>query len=165
MFRPYFGICICHGLKRLIVVKAGLCKQGNSDVKHKNRELSVSFPKRAIQKTIKKTPIAKKVKKATGEAALFMEIWQEAIEEASPSCPTCRVCKAPLGYEPKTYYFSHVLAKSTYPSLRTYKPNIWLECFDCHREWDQGDRSLPKFAEKRAEALRLKQLYYAKQIP
>lgn len=35
MFKPHFGICICHNEKRLIVVKKGFCKQGNDEQKGK----------------------------------------------------------------------------------------------------------------------------------
>lgn len=37
MFKPTIGICTCHGLKRLIVVRAGLCKQGNDEKKKKSK--------------------------------------------------------------------------------------------------------------------------------
>lgn len=35
MFKPNYGICVCHSEKRLIVVKSGHCKQGNDERKKK----------------------------------------------------------------------------------------------------------------------------------
>jgi hypothetical protein len=35
MFKPHYGICVCHGLKRLIVVKKGYCHEGNQNNKGK----------------------------------------------------------------------------------------------------------------------------------
>lgn len=35
MFKPHVGICVCHGKERMIVVKAGLCAQGNENKKGK----------------------------------------------------------------------------------------------------------------------------------
>lgn len=32
-FKPHIGICICHGEKRIIVVKAGYCQRGNHEKK------------------------------------------------------------------------------------------------------------------------------------
>ena len=36
-FKPHFGICVCHGLKRLIVLKSGICKQKNDEIKKEKR--------------------------------------------------------------------------------------------------------------------------------
>lgn len=36
MFKPHIGICSCHGKRRMIVVKAGLCKEGNEFRKGKD---------------------------------------------------------------------------------------------------------------------------------
>lgn len=99
-------------------------------------------------------------KKGTGEAALFKKIFETRLQETYPVCPSCDVCGSPLGFEPKTFFFSHVLAKSTYPSLRLSNNNIWLCCLKCHQEWDHGDRSHPKFEKKRQAAEKLKIEYY-----
>ena len=37
MFKPHFGVCTCHGLKRLIVLKSGICKQKNDEIKKEKR--------------------------------------------------------------------------------------------------------------------------------
>lgn len=37
MFKIGMGICVCHGLKRLIVVKKGYCKIGNDEIKKEKR--------------------------------------------------------------------------------------------------------------------------------
>ena len=34
MFKPHYGVCTCHNLPNLIVVKAGLCKKGNEEKKN-----------------------------------------------------------------------------------------------------------------------------------
>lgn len=39
MFKPHMGVCSCHNQKRLIVVKAGLCKIGNDEKKKKSKNL------------------------------------------------------------------------------------------------------------------------------
>ena len=102
----------------------------------------------------KNTPIRKN-RKATGEKLVFLEIWEEREH-------VCSCCDKPLGDEPSPTFFSHLLAKSTYPSLRLAKRNIWLKCGTCHDEWGNGDRSQPKFAAAVAETQRLKLEYYTK---
>jgi hypothetical protein len=108
----------------------------------------------------KKSKAPKKTKKATGEAIIFKQIWEEAIEKAFPEVPRCACCSTVLGSEAKSFFFSHVLAKSTYPLFRLWAINVWLCCLACHQEWDQGDRSQPKFKAKRLFAEKLKALYY-----
>lgn len=178
MFKPHKGICSCHGLERWVLNKKGECNETISANKVKKsislrfntgkkindkgtnkRSIPIGVPKTRktwIHKTKRSTP--KKTKKATGEALLFKAIWEEACNKEGT--PRCKVCQEPLGNEPKSFYFSHVLAKQTYKLFRLWAPNIWLCCFDCHREWDQGDRSQPKFAEKRSYAEKLKSFYY-----
>lgn len=220
MFKPHYGICICHGQKRLIVVKKGYCQQGNDERKGKSRDGSMQkrsgllhgkackgkrfvriskasgdnrvskgmapvtadeqrqsapldTPRKAVRiqrqgKIVSQVqpPLRKKAskiqyrKKGTGEAKIFAEIWEEAVEAALPDgCPKCRCCDASLGLEARSFNFSHLLPKSTYPALRLEKRNIWLKCWTCHNEWEFGDRSQIKFAAAVAEANRLKTEY------
>lgn len=54
MFKPHFGICICHNEKRLIVVKKGYCAEGNHEKKQKGISNSKSHcilqqPKNSIR--------------------------------------------------------------------------------------------------------------------
>jgi 5-methylcytosine-specific restriction endonuclease McrA len=73
-------------------------------------------------------PISK-VRKPTGERALFIEIWGERPH-------ICEHCGEPLGEEPNVAYFSHIVPKKKAPELRLVKTNIWLLCFLCHFTYD-----------------------------
>lgn len=106
------------------------------------------------QRIKKNTPIRKN-RKATGEKLVFLEIWEEREHK-------CSCCGRGLGEEPKPIFFSHLLAKGTYPSLRLSKRNIWLKCEECHHAWGCGDRSAPKFDNANNEATALKLEYYTK---
>lgn len=72
-----------------------------------------------------------KRKRATGERALFLEIWAERVHQ----CVNCGVW---LGNEPRTHYFSHIKSKGAYPELRLQKSNIRLLCLTCHQAYDFG---------------------------
>lgn len=48
MFKPHFGICICHNKDNLIVVKSGLCYIGNEEKKDRDK------PKRIVAREEKK---------------------------------------------------------------------------------------------------------------
>jgi hypothetical protein len=86
------------------------------------------------EKVIKvKKGLKKKFPKPTGEGQLFLEIWEERPH-------ICINCKTPLGDEPKTYFFAHIIGKGRAPELRLKKINIMLLCFDCHRAYDQGTK-------------------------
>ncbi len=63
----------------------------------------------------------KKVKKKTGELAMFLEIWMERKHQ-------CEWCKKPL-FAFKVHYFDHIKPKGTYPELRLVKSNIQLLCY------------------------------------
>lgn len=169
MFKPHIGICLCHGKSRLIVVKAGYCKEGNENRKKKSdyEKVTTSIPhlSRIKLNTKKVSPVFKFKKiqyrrKRTGEAEVFEKIMEEAIK-ASPAlrcaCCSCRIWEAGPGN------FSHLLAKSTYPSLRLDPRNIWIVCLDCHHDWDFGNRNQIKFKAKRKRAAELKLEYYQKQ--
>ena len=107
------------------------------------------------KKTSKK--IKKTFKKATGEGELFKSIGADSEGEEI----YCRCCKQAIKLPLAPHNFSHLLAKSTYSIFRLLKDNIWICCFECHHEYDFGDRSQPKFEEKRKEAFLLKQFYYS----
>lgn len=84
--------------------------------------------KRLSQGKVKKA-IVYKPKKATGEGALFMEIWNTRKHY-------CEHCGDYLGEEPCAQYFAHIKPKSTYPELRLNPDNIRLFCGDCHYAHD-----------------------------
>lgn len=48
----------------------------------------------------------------------------------------CEECDSFLGNEPKKEFFSHILPKGKYPSLRHDLENFNLLCFDCHYKWE-----------------------------
>lgn len=176
MFKPHKGKCSCHDIERWILNKKGECNEGirirrNSSNKRgpskslrvfKSKKSRTSNDNNAVAKKTsivqRKKPFTKKAKKVFGEGELFKNIWEKVLDKKGTIC--CEICAKNLGMEPRTFYFSHVLAKATFPLFRLWEINIWLCCFECHREWDQGDRSQPKFSAKRFFAAKLKQFYY-----
>lgn len=138
MFKPHKGTCVlCATPNTLIVVKKGLCQWCN----HKSKGKKVS------SSTIKAKP-----KKATGELALFKEIWEE------------RPHRSEISGDPLEYFdircFSHTLTKQAYPRFRLLKANIRLVTPDEHHEWEFTDRKDPKWNELKKDYERLKRLYY-----
>lgn len=178
MFKTYKALCSCHKQERWILNKKGEC---NETIRQKRTR---KMPKRSkiqpnrnaisggnykfkrkcgqINSPIKKISEKKlqRNRDGFGEATFFKKIFEEALQKKYPDCPQCACCGAPLGFEARTFLFSHVLAKSTYPLFRLWKSNIWLCCLTCHSEWDQGDRNQSKFVYKRKVAEALKQFYY-----
>jgi 5-methylcytosine-specific restriction endonuclease McrA len=67
----------------------------------------------------------------TSQKELFRKIWRERE-------PECSVCEEPLYDPPKSYYFSHVLPKGTYPEFKLFPENIILLCLDCHQKLDHN---------------------------
>lgn len=65
----------------------------------------------------------------TGEAKMFFDIWNERPH-------VCNNCGTHLGHDARTFHFSHIKPKSTYPELRLDKNNIQLLCYDCHYAYD-----------------------------
>lgn len=139
MFKGEYGICdecakhaVDMGIKpqeRWIVVKKPyLCKVHNDMRKKGNSPKPI---KKAIKKHIKP------VKKATGEAEMFKEIWKEREHR-------CTGCGIGLGDEAKTFHFSHILKKGTYPKFRLDPENIMIECFRCHSTWENGSLEAKK---------------------
>jgi hypothetical protein len=178
MFKPFKGECKDCGNWRWIVVKAGFCKACNERRKFSSSKrdgwtqdiVATKEDKHNYKKDFKtKKPIQKKAskiqyrKKSTGELALFLEMWQEAIE--SPTGPVCRCCATPLGFF-SVSYFSHLLGKGAYPKFRLFKENIWIKCTECHKLWEtKAISDLPIwFSGAIAEKERLKQLYYTKTL-
>lgn len=71
---------------------------------------------------------------ATGEAILFIEIWDglEPDERVSFVSGHCLEDQ----HEMRTFYFAHVLGKGNYPKFRLNKKNIVLLNFHEHKLWD-----------------------------
>ena len=85
----------------------------------------------------------------SGQKELFFKIWEERPH-------VCDLCEKHLGSQPMAFHFSHILGKGSYPRIKLLPDNIMLNCFECHREWDQGVspqslKNYQKFSEKRDE--------------
>lgn len=62
----------------------------------------------------------------------FMNFWR------THNPHVCEVCNIPLGKEPLSYMFDHVLEKSKYPELAFEEENIMYLCLSCHDEKTRG---------------------------
>jgi len=78
-------------------------------------------------------PVTKK-SKPTGEGVLFQALWNTRPRKSF-------ITGEPLGDEAKTWYFAHVLPKSTYPEMRLYDKNIVFLTLEQHEIWDHTDSS------------------------
>ena len=70
----------------------------------------------------------------------FNRIWKKRLH-------VCQHCGKPLGNEPLSYMFDHILEKSKYLALEFEEENIWLVCLACHDEKTRGMIS-DKYREK-----------------
>jgi hypothetical protein len=61
----------------------------------------------------------------------FMGIWIDRMHR-------CEICGIPLGHEPRSYMFDHLLEKSKYPDLKFEPLNIALVCLACHDNKTRG---------------------------
>ena len=133
MFKGEYGVCgECERLskdlgvsppKRWIVIKKPyLCKVHNNIRKRGGKP---------VIKKVVKSSIKYKKKKPTGEWKMFEEIWKVRDH-------ICTGCDKQLNDQMIPHYFSHILKKGTYPSLRLDPDNIMIECVDCHQIQDYG---------------------------
>lgn len=127
MWKPRFGICICHNEQRLIVVKKGYCAEGNHEQKQEKKKASGKKPSKSFQSYSFKEP--------TGEAQMFEEI-------AAEREWVCYVTGVPLKELTPTS-FLHVLPKALnrYPKFKLYKKNVVLGTDEIHFKWDKSPRS------------------------
>lgn len=118
-----------------------------SEQRKKSTEKNKDKPKKE-QKPLKRTAIVYN-RKVTGEGDMFKKIWSEREHK-------CNCCDKKLGDELNVGYMSHLLHKSTYPSLRLYEKNIMIKCLKCHDEYGNGNKNQEKFklANEMADALR-----------
>ena len=94
--------------------------------------------KRLNKDKVVKTTKRKKIRKPTGEAALFKEIWEQRPH-------VCANCRDYLGKEARAHYFAHIKPKSTHPELRLDPDNVMLLCSSCHFAYDfQGQEAYEK---------------------
>jgi len=183
MFKPFYGICVCHKLKRLIVVKKGYCKIGNDENNNKNKssqngsKRKNTFPSRfksssgsgdecrheglrKLSKIPRRLPIRKGLKKGTkrkptGELELFKKIYEER-------GPYSQV--APYEYVKfDIRCFSHLLSKQSYPSLRLEPENIVIKTPKQHDMWHNQYhklKGLPEWQWVLEKEQALKRKYY-----
>lgn len=143
MFKPYFGRCVG-------TMKRGGCGKEGVAIKTK-RLLCEVCDREWKEENGKKVPQAiKREHKPTGELALFISIWNTRPHV----CVTCQK-RLPSFF---VFLFSHVLPKGSYPKFRLYDKNIELQCWDCHQEWEFGDRNKQPYMQKKSAEL--KSLYY-----
>jgi hypothetical protein len=77
-------------------------------------------------------------------------------EEWAKSTKSCSECDLPLMYF-NPAFLSHILSKGAYPELRLDPENIQIHCFDCHQQWEFGDKkSMKCYNEKLINKLKLK---------
>lgn len=124
------------------------------------KQITFVDPHSKKQAPIKKRSPIKYMRRVTGEGTLFQEIFESALQASWPEAPKCSCCQSILGFTPRSWFFSHVLAKQTYGVFRLWRLNIWLCCLDCHKSWDQGARNVSRFKSKNATAILLKRFYY-----
>lgn len=78
----------------------------------------------------------KKIKaKSTGERQVFLRIWSERFH-------VCSNCGRLLGDTPRSYMFSHRIAKGVNEKERLNPNNIDLLCLDCHFARDMQSREV-----------------------
>jgi hypothetical protein len=84
-------------------------------------------------KVSRSAPTRKPTSKPSGEGALFQALWNVRPHKSF-------ITGESLGDEAKTWFFAHVLPKSTYPEMRLYDKNIVFLTLEQHEIWDRTDR-------------------------
>jgi len=82
---------------------------------------------------VKKSSAIVSKKRPSGEAGMFEVIWNTRPHVSF-------VSGQQLGTEAKSFFFAHVLPKSTYPEYRLFMNNIVLLSYSEHMDWDQSGR-------------------------
>jgi len=83
--------------------------------------------KSAIKKVSKKGLIKKKEKKE-----LLAKDWEFYLSLWNSRPHICQSCEIPLGDEPRTYMFDHLIEKQNREDLRHEEGNIFICCLECH---------------------------------
>lgn len=79
---------------------------------------------------------------------MFARIWRERAHK-------CFITKDPLGIEPLTYYFHHILEKRAYEKYALCKWNIILLSWDVHNSYETKNDTQPFLVELRERYLKL----------
>lgn len=122
----YGSCCRCTAVGNIIVKtlpsEGSLCSQCNEK-------------RLRLGKEVKRSSIVKKKEKPTGESVMFETIWNTRSRVSF-------ITGLPLGMEARSFFFAHVLPKSTYPDYRLLIENVVLLTFDEHNNWDQRGRGV-----------------------
>jgi len=110
-------------------------------------------PKPEKREKKKKKPLSR-VKKKTGELAMFMQIW-----EGRPH--VSEVSGTPI-HQFDIRCFAHILSKGAYPSFRLKKENVLLVTPEEHHELDFGSTEGFKWKKVKLKKEELKREYYTK---
>jgi len=126
---PRYGVCCRCKSEGDIIVKTlpsegGLCSICNT------KRLKDGKDKKPAAMSRKPSG---KSEKPTGESVMFETIWNTRSRVSF-------ITGLPLGMEARSFFFAHVLPKSTYPNYRLLMENVVLLTFDEHQSWDQKGR-------------------------
>ncbi len=91
----------------------------------------IHIPKSPIKSKVPKEPVVKSVLNLDKRNQLFLSVWQTRKHR-------CEICDKPLGKEPQSYMFDHLLEKSKYKFLEFEPDNIALVCLECHDKKTRG---------------------------
>lgn len=145
MFKPHYGHCtICQddNQRLLVVGHPPMCDRCNRMKKARAvLEKGLTGHKKA------------KVRKVTGELALFKSIWDTTEHHR---CWVCDEGVPVFG----VIHFSHILTKGAYPAFRLNPANIKVKCAACHHAWDFGHTSGPEWDKVKKLKEELKYRYY-----
>lgn len=77
---------------------------------------------------------------------MFNRIWDERLHH-------CHISKEPLGIEPLSYYFHHILEKRAYEKYALCKWNILILSWDIHNSYESNPDNQPLVKELRTSLL------------
>jgi hypothetical protein len=112
------------------------------------KSLSVGFNQQKSVISNKKAQNVQNNKQSSEMKQFFMNFWR------THKPHICENCEKPLGREPLSYMFDHVLEKSKYPELAFEEENIMYLCLECHDNKTRGH--LSSIIEERIEYLKTK---------
>ena len=104
----------------------------------------------------KKKSTLNKVRKPTGEKALFEALWNTRNRRSY-------VTGRPLGNEARVHFFSHILPKGAYPKFRLFDRNIQFMTLEEHTMWENYKYKIkddPKWKHVFELEQELKELYH-----
>jgi hypothetical protein len=142
------GVTIVNAWYRLCI-KCNSQRIGEHKVEgEKAQKQQITFiPKREIS--------PKTLAKIKADNDIYVAVWE------SKSSHNCEECGRDLGgmYAPngriKRWIFSHIISKGARPDMRSDTRNFNLLCYDCHQQYEFGDRRAMKIWPKNEEIIEL----------